>query len=183
MKNLLIVLIALAVYAFGFLGVKASDDIWGKIEKVDGKDFTIHASNSNIGQFIVWVDSDTVIKENGQRIHIDDIKPNHKLTATVETVSDNHFLGVEINIDKFKEVCPELNGYTQKVDVVNKTLSVWNNTIGNYSVTLADNATISCDGKPASISAVQPGDMVWFKAKKNDDGSFIATNVDAWSMP
>jgi hypothetical protein len=183
MKNVLIVLIALAVYAFGFLGVKASDDIWGKIEKVDGKDYTIHASNSNIGQFIVWVDSDTVIKENGQRIHIEDIKPDDKITATVETVSDNHFLGVEIIVDKFKEVCPQLNGYAQKVDSENRKIAVWSNTIGDFNVIVGDNATVLCNGKPSKIDKIQLGDMIWFKAKKNSDGSYIATNVDAWSVP
>lgn len=171
----------IAVVLAGTAAVFASENIWGRVEKVDTASSTVSAWNGQLGNFTIKFDSSTKATKDGTAIALKDIQVGSHIEGSATKQSDGVYLGetLAITVGRNGQTCNGLAGKIQTIDVATRTITLASAKNGTYKVTLKSDAKITLDGKQAKIEDLKVNFMVWFNGTKNDDGTYIATSVDA----
>lgn len=161
--------------------VFASENIWGRVDKIDTAQNSITAWNGQLGTFTMKVDSATKITQDGKTISLGDIKVSSHIEGSADKQSDGTYLGKEltVSVNTRRQTCTGIGGRIESIDLANRTLSMWSTNLGNYKVKVASDAKITKDGKEAKLEDLKTGNMAWFTATKNDDGTYTATGVES----
>lgn len=161
--------------------VFASENIWGRVDKIDTAQNTITAWNGQLGTITMKVDSATKITQDGKSINLGDIEISSHVSGTADKQSDGTYLGKELTVtaNTRRQTCTGIGGRIEAIDIPNRTLSMWSANLGNYNVKVTSDAIITKDGKDAKLEDLKTGNMAWFTATKNDDGTYTATGVES----
>lgn len=161
--------------------VFASENIWGRVDKIDTAQKTITAWNGQLGTFTMKVDSETKITQDGKTISLGEIKVSSHISGSADKQSDGTYLCKELNVtvNTRRQTCTGIGGRIESIDLANRTLSMWSANLGNYKVKVASDAKITKDDKEAKLEDLKTGNMAWFIATKNDDGTYTATSVES----
>jgi hypothetical protein len=180
MKKYILAALVLATLASAG-AVLASEKIWGRVEKVDTAANTITAWNGQMGTYTIKTDGATKITQDGKAIKLSEIKISSHLEGTADKQSDGTWLGRDLTVsaNARRQDCSGIGGRIESVDKASRTLSMWSRNLGSYKVAVANDAKITSNGKEAKFEDLEAGDMAWFTATKNDDGTYTATKVDS----
>lgn len=172
---LMVVVLASAATVF------ASENIWGRVEKVDTTNNTISAWNGQLGNFTIKFNSSTKVTKDGATIALNDIQVGSHIEGSATKQSDGTYLGetLTVTLGRNGQVCNGLAGKIQTIDVSTRTVTLASAKNGTFKVTLNSDAKITVDGKDAKIEDLKVGYMAWFDGTKNDDGTYTATSIDA----
>jgi hypothetical protein len=166
----------------GAATVLASENIWGRVEKVDTAQNTISAWNGQLGKFTIKVDSATKITKDGNQIQLGDLKVGNHIEGAATKQSDGVYLGENLAVTLNRngnQTCNGLGGRIQSVDAVTRTITMFSGRLGEYKVTVNADAKITLDGKDAKLEDLKADQMAWFEATENADGTYTASSVEA----
>lgn len=171
----------IAVVLAGTASVFASENIWGRVEKVDTASSTVSAWNGQLGNFTIKFDSSTKATKDGTAIALKDIQVGSHIEGSATKQPDGVYLGetLSITVGRNGQTCNGLAGKIQTIDVATRTITLASAKNGTFKVRLNSDAKITVDGKQAKIEDLKVNFMVWFSGTKNDDGTYSATSIDA----
>jgi hypothetical protein len=181
MKKYLAVALVVAVLA-GVTSVFASENIWGRVEKIDTTNNSISAWNGQNGNFTIKLNDTSKVTKDGSTVALKDIPVGSHIEGSATKQSDGVYLGESLAITGGRnggQTCNGLGGRIQSIDVSTRTVTLACARNGTLKVTLNSDAKITVNGKDAKIDELKANYMAWFEGTKNSDGTYTATSLDA----
>lgn len=181
MKKYLAIALVAAVLA-GVSTVMASENIWGRVEKVDTANSSITAWNGQKGNFTIKFDQSTKVTRDGATVALKDIQVGNHIEGSATKQSDGSYVGEILTLTAGRnggQTCNGLAGKIQSIDVATRTITLASAKNGTFKVILKSDAKITVNGKEAKIDQLKANQMAWFDGTKNEDGTYTATSMES----